>query len=90
MGCRDDPVGRFLWLRFWRWIWMYVFYAFIVLYSGRLFEFPDWAEKRSPYGYIPRLPVEEMADTPVIILILVALALMMAGMFGYNKRDIES
>lgn len=70
-------------------IWLYVFYSFIVIYLGGLFQFPEWVEKLSPYGYIPQLPVEEMEYVSVTILILIALALMAVGLIGYNKRDID-
>ncbi|MBM7587419.1 ABC-2 type transport system permease protein [Bacillus pakistanensis] len=70
-------------------IWLYVFYSFIVLYLGGLFQFPDWVGQISPYGHIPQLPVEEMEYGPVAILIVIALVLMIAGFIGYNKRDIE-
>lgn len=70
-------------------IWLYVIYSFIFLYMGGLFQFPDWAGKLSPFDYIPQLPVESMEWLPVIILIIIAAVLMVAGLIGYNKRDIE-
>jgi ABC-2 type transport system permease protein len=69
-------------------IWLYVFYSFIVLYMGGLFQFPDWVGKFSPFGYIPQLPVEDMDLLPVAILIIMAVILMAAGLIGYRKRDI--
>ncbi|GAB3046887.1 ABC transporter permease [Virgibacillus ainsalahensis] len=70
-------------------IWLYVFYSFIVLYLGGLFQFPDWVGKLSPFGYIPQLPVEEMETMPVIVLTIIAAVLVIAGFIGYRKRDIE-
>lgn len=70
-------------------IWLYVFYSFIVLYFGGLFDFPDWIGKLSPFGYIPELPVEEMNVVPVITLAAVAVVIVIAGIIGYNKRDIQ-
>lgn len=69
--------------------WLYIVYSFIVLYLGGLFQFPDWVGKLSPFGYIPQLPVEEMEWVPVIILSIIGLLLMMVGLIGYNKRDME-
>ncbi|MBB6450945.1 ABC-2 type transport system permease protein [Geomicrobium halophilum] len=70
-------------------IWLYVFYAFIVLYLGELFQFPEWAGQLSPYGYIPQLPVEDMNVMAVTLLVVVAVILMVVGLIGYSKRDIE-
>jgi ABC-2 type transport system permease protein len=41
-------------------VWLYLFYSFIVLYLGGLFQFPEWAGQLSPFGHIPKLPVEKM------------------------------
>ncbi|WP_188455916.1 ABC transporter permease [Virgibacillus oceani] len=70
-------------------IWLYVFYSFIVLYLGGLFQFPEWAGKLSPFGYIPQLPVEDMKWMPIIALTIMALVLVVFGFIGYKKRDIE-
>jgi ABC-2 type transport system permease protein len=70
-------------------VWLYLFYSFVVLYFGNIFQFPDWVGKLSPFGYIPELPVDEMEWTPVIILTIVAIGLTVVGMLGYNKRDIQ-
>ncbi|MFD2922286.1 ABC transporter permease [Halobacillus naozhouensis] len=70
-------------------IWLYVFYSFVVLYLGGIFQFPDWVGQISPYGYIPQLPVEEMDYLPVTILMFLALVLTILGFVGYNRRDIE-
>lgn len=70
-------------------IWLYVFYSFIVLYLGGIFQFPEWVGKLSPYGHIPQLPVEEFEFIPIFTLTIIAVALMVAGLVGYKKRDIE-
>ncbi|TXL65107.1 ABC transporter permease [Cerasibacillus terrae] len=70
-------------------IWAYLTYSFLVLYLGGLFDFPEWVGKLSPFGYIPQLPVEEMQWLPLVILTVIAFVLMIVGMVGYNKRDID-
>ncbi|MBY7142107.1 ABC transporter permease [Virgibacillus sp. NKC19-3] len=70
-------------------IWLYVFYSFIVLYLGGLFQFPDWVGQLSPFGYIPQLPVDDMEWAPVGILTVIAVVLMVIGLVGYRKRDVE-
>ncbi|ASK61840.1 ABC transporter permease [Virgibacillus phasianinus] len=75
--------------RFTSLIWFYVFYSFVVLYLGGLFQFPDWVGQISPFGYIPQIPVEEMKWLPITMLIGVAVVITALGFIGYNKRDIE-
>lgn len=70
-------------------VWAYLLYSFIVIYLGGLLDFPEWVGKFSPFDYIPQLPVEDMAWMPVIVLSIIAVVLMIAGFFGYKKRDIE-
>jgi ABC-2 type transport system permease protein len=70
-------------------IWLYVFYSFMVLYLGGIFQLEEWVCKLSPFGHVPQLPVEEMSWMPIVILTVVALVLSILGFIGYNKRDIE-
>lgn len=70
-------------------IWMYVLYSFIVLYLGGLFQFPEWVEKLSPYGWIPRIPVEDFHVTTIALLTVMAAVIAFTGFIGYNKRDIH-
>ena len=75
--------------RFTSFVWVYVVYSFLVLYLGGLLDIPEWIGKISPFGYIPKLPIESMTWTPIIVLTIIAFGLMMIGFVGYNKRDIE-
>lgn len=70
-------------------IWIYVFYTFFVLYLGGLLDVPDWLSKLTPFGYISQLPIEEVEWSNLMILTVLAALLMVGGMIGYNKRDIE-
>ncbi|MCZ2258147.1 ABC transporter permease [Sporosarcina sp. G11-34] len=70
-------------------IWIYLFYSFIVVYLGGLFQFPEWVGKLSPFGQIPRLPVEDMDIMRVSVLALIAVVLTVVGFVGYNRRDIQ-
>ncbi|MCT2537286.1 ABC transporter permease [Aquibacillus koreensis] len=70
-------------------VWLYVFYSFIVLYLGGLFQFSDWVGQISPFGFVPRYPVEEIDFLSMLVLSVIALGLIAAGVIGYNRRDIE-
>ncbi|MTH51879.1 ABC transporter permease [Bacillus mangrovi] len=71
-------------------IWFYVVYSFITLYFGELFQFPEWAGKLSPFGYVPHIPVDEFTAMPLILLSAAALLMTSAGFTGFSKRDIEN
>ncbi|WP_077624394.1 ABC transporter permease [Sediminibacillus massiliensis] len=71
-------------------IWLYVFYSFIVLYLGGLFQFSDWIGKISPFGHVPQIPIEDFAYMPLILLTVLAFVLIIIGFIGFNKRDIEN
>lgn len=70
-------------------IWIYIFYSFIVLYLGGLFQFDDWIGQLSPFGHISKVPIEDVSFMTLIILTVIAVGLMISGFVGYNKRDIE-
>ncbi|MFC4560045.1 ABC transporter permease [Virgibacillus kekensis] len=71
-------------------IWLYLVYAFFVLYLGNLFQFSEWVGKISPFGYVPKAPLEDVTFMPLFLLSLVAMGLMVIGFVGFRKRDIES
>ncbi|MBS4196817.1 ABC transporter permease [Lederbergia citri] len=69
--------------------WIYLLYSFIVVYLGRLLQFPDWMSNLSPYGQIPQLPVEDMDFMIVSVLTIFAIAMSFLGFAFYNRRDIH-
>lgn len=71
-------------------IWLYVFYSFIVLYLGGLFQFSDWVGNISPFGPVPQIPIEDFSFRPLLLLSILAIMFTVIGFFGFNKRDIEN
>ncbi|MGJ9382695.1 ABC transporter permease [Salipaludibacillus sp. CF4.18] len=71
-------------------IWAYVFYSFIVLYLGGLFQFPEWVGNLSPFGHVPQSPIEKLTFMPLFLLSALAVVLLLIGFNGFNKRDIEN
>lgn len=69
--------------------WLYLGYAFFVVYLGDMLQLPDWLNKLSPFGHIPQVPIEEINMAKSLLLILVAVVLIIVGFIGYNKRDIH-
>ncbi|RLL67670.1 ABC transporter permease [Streptomyces sp. Z26] len=70
--------------------WALPVYAFVVGYLGTVLGFPDWTGDLSPFGYVPRLPAEEMRWTPVVALTALAAALVAFGLAGFRRRDLDT
>ncbi len=70
--------------------WLVVVYAGVVGYFGTILQFPDWMNNLSPFGHVPRLPVEEFSWTPLLILTAIAAGLIALGLYGFRQRDIET
>lgn len=63
--------------------------AVAVYLLGAVSGVPQWVLDLNPYGHLPRLPGGEFRVTPVIVLILVAVALIGIGALGWRRRDLR-
>lgn len=70
-------------------IWLYLGFAFVVLYFGDLFDIPEFASSISPFHHIPEMPVESWNWTVVLILTGISGVLASIGFLGFNRRDID-
>jgi ABC-2 type transport system permease protein len=70
--------------------WLVPVYGGIVGYFGTILQFPDWMNNLSPFGHIPRLPVEEFSWTPLVLLTAIAAGLIAFGLAGFRRRDLET
>ncbi|GAA0603494.1 multidrug efflux ABC transporter permease [Virgibacillus siamensis] len=70
-------------------VWLYLVYSFVIVYLGGLLQFPEWLGELSPFGHVPQIPVEDLNVSGIVMLLFVAVALIVMGLFGYNKRDIQ-
>ncbi len=68
--------------------WIYLGYSFFVIYLGEMLQVPDWMAGLTPFGYVPKVPIEEINFGMLIILTAISLILMIAGFLGYKRRDI--
>jgi len=69
--------------------WLYLGYSFFVVYLGGVLQFPEWMSKFSPFGHIPKIPVEDMDYMKVAMLTLLFIVVTVVGFIGYKKRDID-
>jgi len=70
-------------------VWLYLFFSFVVVYLGGLFQFPDWVETLTPYGHIPEIPGEGVDYKIGFVLVAVAILLVAVGLTGYRRRDVD-
>lgn len=54
---------------------------------GQLLALPDAVEAISPFWHLAAVPVDDFAVVPFVLLLLVAVALVATGMWGYRRRD---
>lgn len=69
--------------------WLYLGYSFFTVYLGPVMKLPDWTAKLSPFGQIPKIPVEDMDVMKLIVLTATAVILLAIGFVGYRKRDMQ-
>ena len=55
---------------------------------GGLLGLPGWVIDLTPFTHVPRMPVEPFSWAPTLWLLLVAAALLAAGVVGYRRRDV--
>ncbi|MCL2562800.1 MAG: ABC transporter permease [Oscillospiraceae bacterium] len=66
----------------------YLGLSFFLVYMGNLIGFPDWVIHLSPFGNIPRLPLEAQNWVPLLVLAGISAVLVGLGLAGYRKRDL--
>ncbi|MEI2778037.1 MAG: hypothetical protein V9G19_19150 [Tetrasphaera sp.] len=68
--------------------WAVVGWSLVVNWIGGVLGFPQGVLDATPFGQLPQLPAQPMAWGPVIVETLLAAALLVAGFWGYRRRDI--
>lgn len=74
-----------------RWLpasWLLVAYDAVVVFFAELLRFPGWLRGLSPFDHLALVPAQPVAWAPVLTLLVVALALSVAGQWGFFRRDI--
>jgi len=67
--------------------WFYLGYAGFIAYIGAMMRFPDWTAQLSPFGHVPKLPLQDFTAVGLIVMTVLAGALSVAGFVGYSRRD---
>jgi ABC-2 type transport system permease protein len=57
---------------------------------GQILQFPQWSLNLSPFSHIPLISAEPLTVTPLLALVVIAFALLGAGLTGFQRRDAGS
>lgn len=57
---------------------------------GELFRLPQWVRAVSPLDHLPMMPAFPFDPVPFAVLVVLAAALVGAGMWGYRRRDVPA
>ncbi|MEU5057121.1 MULTISPECIES: ABC transporter permease [unclassified Streptomyces] len=70
--------------------WAVAGIALLIGWIGPAFELPQPVMNLSPFGHLPKLPGGEMAWTPVLTLLAIAVVFVAAGLTGLRRRDLSN
>lgn len=77
------------WRPRWSWVgYLVLAFSFVIGWLGELLGPPQWMVELSPFSHTPRVPIESAWGWELPVLVLVALALMAAGVVGFRRRDV--
>jgi ABC-2 type transport system permease protein len=68
--------------------WVAVGYCAVVALFADSFDLPGWVRRGSPFAHTPRLPLDALAVTPLVVVGLIAAAFLATGYAGLRRRDI--
>ncbi|KRK70866.1 ABC transporter permease [Lacticaseibacillus nasuensis JCM 17158] len=76
------------WPRWQRLIWLVPVYGVLSKYLGPMLNFPDWAQRLTPYGWVNAVPQHAVAWPPVAGMVALGVAFLVIAGIGYRRRDL--
>jgi ABC-2 type transport system permease protein len=76
-----------------RLVWLsWVAFAYVVAMGeiGALLNLPTWVQATNPFWFVPKWPLEPFTVVPLLVLVLISAALVLAGYLGLRQRDIPA
>ena len=71
-------------------VWVVIGYSLFVGLFGAVMDLPRWAHDISPMEHTGRPPLDDVAWSGVMGLLVVAAGLMTAGLAAFRRRDLET
>ena len=68
--------------------WGVLVWCLLLGQLGQILQFPQWSLNLSPFSHIPLIPAEDVEVFPILVLLVIAAALIGAGLVGFRRRDI--
>lgn len=62
-------------------------FLFLALF-GPILDLPQLARDASPFTHVPRLPAVDVTATPLLWLVVIAVAALAVGLNGFRRRDV--
>jgi ABC-2 type transport system permease protein len=70
-------------------VWAYFGFTFVTSYLGEMLNLPEWMSNVTPFGLLPRYPMEDAEPLLMALWCAVAIALAACGAVLYRSRDIR-
>jgi ABC-2 type transport system permease protein len=70
--------------------WAPLGFCFVVGMFGSLLDLPQAVKDLSPFQLTPAVPGAPLDAVPIVVLLVVAAALVLAGLAGFERRDVTS
>jgi ABC-2 type transport system permease protein len=68
--------------------WAAFAYCAVALLFAAAFDLPDWFDDASPFTHIPKAPLHTVTATPILVIIMTALAGLILAAAGFRRRDV--
>jgi ABC-2 type transport system permease protein len=70
--------------------WTVVAWAAVVSFFGPLLHLPSWAQKLSPFAWLPRVPDVPLDVVPLAVLTLLGAGLIALALATFRRRDVPA
>lgn len=76
---------KFAWINY-----LFLGYNFMIVYMGRLLDFPQILEDLTPFGNVVQYPLEALTWTSSLVMLGLFVVFSVVGFIGYRKRDLRN
>lgn len=70
--------------------WIAFVISYAVLQFGQILNLPAWMTDLSPFSHTPMLPAESLSLWPLLWMLIIAAALLLASLLALQRRDIQT